>query len=152
MLKVDILGAAKALRGGSSNQAYRFRRLADPLPALLRQRLRLKTVRKRQVQRRLTREQAKQLIAEYQDGASMQKIAKRWELHRTTVAEHLRRAGIQLRRQGIQTELLEEAATLYARGWSCRRLAERYGCNSETVRQALMHAGVKMRAPWERPK
>jgi hypothetical protein len=77
-------------------------------------------------------------------------LATRWGLHRTTVAVQLRRAGVELRRQGIPTGRLDEAVRLYGEGWSLQRLAERYGCDDETVRQALKLAGIRLRAPWER--
>jgi DNA-binding CsgD family transcriptional regulator len=80
----------------------------------------------------------------------MHELADRWGLHRTTVAGHLRRAGVALRRRGIPTERLTEAISLYGEGWSCQRLAERFGCDDETVRQALKRTGVTLRAPWER--
>jgi hypothetical protein len=91
-----------ALRGGSSNfdAANRLRRLAQELPALLRRRIRKSRTRKRQVQRRLTPAQVEQLIGEYQSGDNILKLAKRWRLHRTTVAEHLRRSGISVRKRG----------------------------------------------------
>jgi hypothetical protein len=66
------------------------------------------------------------------------------------VAEHLRRAGVEVRRRGIPTEKLDEAIRLYREGWSCWRLAKRYECDDETVGQTLKRAGVTLRAPWER--
>jgi DNA-binding CsgD family transcriptional regulator len=77
-------------------------------------------------------------------------LAKRWKIHRTTVAEHLRRAGVETRRQGIPTEKLDEVITLYNHGWSCLQLAERYGCNAETVRTYLKGVGITFRKPWEK--
>jgi transcriptional regulator of aromatic amino acid metabolism len=41
-----------------------------------------------------------QLVAEYEDGASMKELAARWSLHWTTVAAQLRQAGVHLRRHG----------------------------------------------------
>jgi DNA-directed RNA polymerase specialized sigma24 family protein len=108
------------------------------------------SVRKRQTQRRLTAEQTRQLVTEYEAGASMKELAVRWGLHRTTVAAQLRQAGVRLRRQGVPDPLLDEAIQLYGDGWSCQRLAERYGCEAETVRQTLKRAGVRLGAPWER--
>ena len=110
----------------------------------------LHPVRSRQVQRRLIAEQAERLVREYEGGDDMTVLAARWGLHRTTVAAHLRRAGVTLRRQGVSAERLSEAVRLYAAGWSCQRLAERYGCDAETVRQALRHAGVVLRTPRDR--
>ncbi len=142
---------AVALTGGSSKQSALVRRLAAALPLLLKRRARVKSVRQRQVQRRLTAEQVEQLVCAYQAGASMKELAARWRLHRTTVASQLRLAGVALRRQGIPAEQLGEAVRLYVEGWSCQRLAERYRCDDETVRQALKRAGVTLRRPWERP-
>jgi hypothetical protein len=80
----------------------------------------------------------------------MLELAKSWRLHRTTVAEHLRCAGVPVRERGIQVEMQDEAIRLYGDGWSCHRLAERYSCADETVRQTLKRAGIKLRKPWER--
>jgi DNA-binding CsgD family transcriptional regulator len=139
-----------ALRGGSSKHTLLYRRLADALPAVLRRRTRSRTTLKRQVQRRLTPEQVEQLVIEYQSGKSMQELARSWHLHRTTVVEHLRRAGVSIRQRGIPPESLDESIGLYMAGWPCRRLAERYHCDDETVRQTLKRVGIKLRAPWER--
>jgi DNA-binding CsgD family transcriptional regulator len=141
-----------ALRGGSSNhEAPRLRRLAEELAALLRRRPRRTKRRKpRQVHPRLSAKDHEQLIAEYGAGASMLALAKRWKLHRTTVAEHLRHAGIEVRQRGIPANHLNEAIQLYGEGWSCQRLARRYDCDAETVRQTLKRAKVTLRLPWER--
>jgi len=143
----EILTAMVELRGGSSNfdTAARLRRLVEALPTVLRRRRLSRTTRKRQIQRRLTPEQVEQLLTKYRAGASMQQLVRKWRLHRTTVASHLRLAGVPLRRQGIPPDRLLEAVRLYGEGWSCQRLGERYGCNAETVRQTLKSAGLTMR-------
>ena len=140
-----------ALTGGSSNFAARLRRLAGELSSLPRRGSRqAKRSKPRQAQHRLTRKHRDQLVAEYLSGASMLTLAKQWHLHRTTVAEQLRRAGVEIRQRGIPVERLDEAIRLYGEGWSCQRLAERYGCDDETVRQALKQHRVQMRKAWER--
>jgi DNA-directed RNA polymerase specialized sigma24 family protein len=147
------LTGAMPLPGMVTRQSALVSRLSASQPALLasstgsEQRLR---ARQRQRQRRLTVEQTQQLIAEYEAGAGIKELAARWDLHRTTVAARLRRAGVQLRRQGVPDTLLNEAIQLYGEGWSCQRLAGRYGCDAETARQTLRRAGVRMRAPWDR--
>lgn len=139
------------LTEGSSKQLAQLRRLAAELPALLRRRPhRAEPVTPRQTQRRLTPEQVARLVAEYEGGKDMKALAARWGMHRATVAAHLRRAGVELRRQGVPAELLDEVIRLYSEGWSCQRLAERFGCDDETVRQALKRAGVQLRRPWQR--
>jgi len=104
----------------------------------------------RQVERRLTPNQVDRSVADCQAGASMKELATRWQLHRTSVAAQLRRAGVEQRRQGVPDERLDEAIRLYGEGWSYQRLAECFGCADETVRQALELAGVQLRRPWER--
>lgn len=112
--------------------------------------MRLKARKLRQAQRRLTASQVDQLVREYEAGDDMTVLAARWDMHRTTVAAHARRAGVELRRQGVPGDRLDEAIRLYADGWSLKRLGERYGCDDETVRQALKRTSVRMRRPWER--
>jgi hypothetical protein len=90
------------------------------------------------------------MVAEYVSGASILALAKRWGLHRTTVAEHLRSAGVEIRQRGIPTDQLDEAIRLYQEGWSCQRLADRYKCDDETVRQSLKKQGILFRRAWER--
>ncbi len=101
-------------------------------------------------QRRLTADQVAALVVEYQAGADMRELAVRWQVHRTTVAGHLRRAGVELRRQGLSEKQLSEAVRLYGNGWSLQRLAERSGCGAETVRQSLKSANVQLPKPRER--
>ena len=102
------------------------------------------------VQRRLTADQTAELAAEYRAGTNMKQLALRWEVHRTTVAGHLRRAGVELRRQGLSPEQISETVRLYSEGWSCRLLSERFSCDDETVRQRLLSQGVELRKPWQR--
>jgi hypothetical protein len=80
----------------------------------------------------------------------MQQLAARWGLHRTTVSEHLRRAGIEVRKRGILPERLDEVIRLYGEGWSCQQLADRFKCHDETVRQSLIRRGIVIRRAWER--
>lgn len=104
----------------------------------------------RQHQRRLDPDEVAQLVAEYEAGDDMTVLAKTWSLHRTTVALHLQRAGVALRRQGLNPTQIDQAVRLYAEGWSCLRLGERFGCSAETVRQELKRHGVRLRSPWDR--
>jgi hypothetical protein len=149
-MTAEWLGA-RALRGGSSKHTSLFRHLAEALPVLLRRRpLPARAVKRRQTQRRLTPQQVARLVAEYEVGADMKALAARWHMHRGTVAAHLRRAGVALRRTGVPNDRLDEAVRLYGEGWSLQRLAERYRCDDETVRQLLKRADVQQRKPWER--
>jgi DNA-directed RNA polymerase specialized sigma24 family protein len=142
-----------ALTGSSSKQQSLVSRLAAAQPALVASatdRQQRPPTRQRQTQHRLSVEQVQRLVAEYRDGASVQELAARWGVHRTTVAAQLRQAGVPLRRRGVPADRRTEAIRLYGEGWSCQRLAERYGCHATTVWKVLRQAGVRLRAPWER--
>ena len=98
-VRVECEIGRSALTGTSSKQQALVSRLAATQPALMATSVdhgQDSPVRKRQAQRRLTAEQAQQLAAEYEDGVSVQDLAVRWDVHRTTVAARLRQAGVQL--------------------------------------------------------
>ena len=67
------------------------------------------------------------LIAGYEAGKTMKDLAVEFGINRLTVSAHLRRAGVPLRRSGLDTEQTAEAARLYDAGWSSMKLAERFG-------------------------
>ncbi len=99
---------------------------------------------------RLTDSQLEQLVRDYGAGLNMRPLARKYGIHRLTIAAHLRRAGVELRYQGLTHDKTVAAAQLYKDGWSLQRLAERYDSTAETVRQALKAQGVAMREPWQR--
>lgn len=134
---------------GSSKLLTQLRGLARALPDLSQASESPPGPCTRPVQRRLTPDQVAQLCG-VSGRRHMSELAKRWGVHRTTVAGHLRRAGVEVRRQGLSEEQLDEAVQLYIKDWSLQRLAERYGCDVETVRSNLKDTAARMRKPWER--
>ena len=93
-------------------------------------------------------DQVKQLITFYQQGDSLLQLSRRFGIHRGTVKDHLRRAGVEIR-LGNQAKLSDEdkveIATLYEAGLSIRRLALRFGVTDNPVHNALKERGVRMR-------
>ena len=85
------------------------------------------------------------LIAGYEAGKTMKDLAVEFGINRLTVSAHLRRAGVPLRRSGLDTEQTAEAARLYDAGWSPVKLAERFGVSADTVLIALRRAAVVIR-------
>jgi DNA-directed RNA polymerase specialized sigma24 family protein len=140
---VVLTGLPSQLRG-------RIRRLADQLPAVLKREARPASARQPQQQRRLNRDHVTELVRQYLAGRAMHELAELYGMHRTTVAAHLRREQVPLRRTGLSAESMNAVIARYGQGWSCQRLAERYGCDAETVRQALKREGIVLRRPWER--
>lgn len=99
-----------------------------------------------QRQRLLTQQEVATLVEAYEAGASMRELARTFELHRVTVAEHLKREGVAARTVTTMTpELTERAARLYESGLSLRGVAEQIGANVSTVLNAFRRAGVKRR-------
>ncbi len=56
--------------------------------------LRERNARKVQRQRRLTKDEVEEVVKSYEDGSSMQQLAKIWSIHRTTISRHIRKSGV----------------------------------------------------------
>lgn len=99
-----------------------------------------------QKQRLLTRQEVATLIEAYEAEASMRELACTFEIHRVTVAEHLKRAGVNTRAVTKMTpELTERAARLYASGMSLREVGDQVGANATTILNTFRRAGVSRR-------
>ena len=101
--------------------------------------------RSRQRQRRLRDRRIKILVDKYLVGASVDTLAERFQVNRTTVLAHLRRAGVPRQLPKIGEERLPEVIERYARGESLVQVARHFEVDSETVRKALLRAGVERR-------
>jgi hypothetical protein len=73
------------------------------------------------------------LIARYQSGCTMRELSAEFGIDRRTVSTYLRRAGVAVRRGGLDQEQTIEAAGLYQAGWSSGRLAGRFGVIADNV-------------------
>src|ERR1700758_5619023 len=97
--------------------------------------------------RKLSPDEQVELAALYQAGASMLELARKYRIHRQTVARHLKREGVELRGQLKRTpELIEQATNLYAKGHSTTEVAKQLGVEASTIGRALKQAGVKLRS------
>lgn len=81
----------------------------------------------------------------YRAGASINELAARYRVHRTTVAAHLDRNAVPRRRRGLTDDQASNAVHLYRSGQSLVRIAQRYHVDPHTVRAVLLHQGVAMR-------
>jgi DNA-binding transcriptional regulator LsrR (DeoR family) len=87
----------------------------------------------RQAQRRLAPADLGALIAEYEAGARVSELAKVYDLHRTTVAKHVARAG---KTRPVMTETqIDEAVRLYGDGWTLHNVGQQLGVGDQTVRR-----------------
>jgi hypothetical protein len=98
----------------------------------------------RQAQRRLAPTEAEVLIAEYEAGARVCDLAKVYDLHRTTVARHVARAG---KTRPVMTEAqIDEAVVLYRDGWTLHNVGQHLGVADQTIRRVLIERTVTIRA------
>ena len=99
------------------------------------------------MQRRLSRSEIEQLIHQYRDGVSIDGLARRYEIHRTTIIHHLDRAGISRRRviRKMTDESVARAAARYAEGASLAVVASEFGVHQRTLAREFRRAGASIR-------
>jgi lambda repressor-like predicted transcriptional regulator len=100
--------------------------------------------------RRLTHDQIDELCSLYQKGQSLPRLAIFYGIHRGTVKDHLRRAGIEIRPGNVaklSAEDKDQIARLYEAGISIHKLALQFGVTDNPVHTALKKRGVRMRDP-----
>lgn len=87
----------------------------------------------------------RELLAAYAVGVPVQDLAAKFEIHRSTVREVARRAGMDARAPALSVETREEAARLYEDGLTLVQVAERLGISDEAVRAAVFTCGGSIR-------
>ncbi len=96
----------------------------------------------------LASDQAELLTALYSQGDSIYQLARRFNIHRGTVKDHLHRAGIEIR-PGAQSKLSEsdknEIVKFYESGFSIHKIALQLDVTDNPVHHALKERGVTMR-------
>jgi lambda repressor-like predicted transcriptional regulator len=106
------------------------------------------------VQRRLSAAEIEQLIRLHPQGASIDALACRYQVHRTTVIHHLDRAGIARRRvvRKMTDESVALAAARYEQGASLALVASEFGVHQRTLTRELRRAGasIRPRRGWRR--
>lgn len=104
----------------------------------------------------MTDSEVKALVTAYRNGETIRAIAERHRLHRTTIAAHLDREGIEQRAasRAWSDQDLAQAAAMYANGASLKAIAARYDISPSTVANRFRRAGVLIRARrgWPRPE
>jgi transposase-like protein len=119
----------------------------EPLGGVRKQRGRLSNP----VQRRLTDAEIDALGARYQNGSTIESLAREFDVHRTTVMDHLERRGV-LRRtpRKLTDELVNLAARRYLNGDTLADIARPLRVSPSTLTRELRLAGIPIR-PRGRP-
>ena len=87
-----------------------------------------------------------QIVTAYCEGTPIRQICRDLNMHRTTVDNCLKRAGIKQPRQPRLTEAdLDQAETAYLAGDSWATIAKRLGVHPGTIGYHLRRRGVPMR-------
>ncbi len=96
-------------------------------------------------QTRLSPRRRAELVAAYQAGEPVRTIAGRFGVHRGTVSEFVRQAGVPPRELGLDAAGRARAASLYESGLTLAQVAEEVAASVETVRSAVLAEGGTIR-------
>ena len=96
--------------------------------------------------RRLSPAIVDQIVTAHLGGTTIRQICRDLDMHRTTVDNCLKRAGVKQPRQPRLTEVdLQDVETAYRAGDSWVTIATRYGVDPATIGYHLRRRGVPMR-------
>lgn len=104
-----------------------------------------------QAQTRLSASNQADLPAAYADGVPGRRIAARFKVHRGTVSEIARRAGLEPHTSTLPQPVREEAARLYADGLTLVEVGVKLGISHNAVRSAVVACGGTLRPAGRRP-
>ncbi|MCT2999926.1 hypothetical protein FAM15333_001553 [Propionibacterium freudenreichii] len=90
-------------------------------------------------------EQVDDLVAQYREGATLVELASVFGVNRRTVATHLTRREVTIRRGRFDPSRIHEAADLYLSGLTLVEVGMRVGAGPQAIRQALASHGVVIR-------
>lgn len=103
-------------------------------------------------QTRLTPAKRAELVAAYQAGEPVRAIAARFGVHRGTVSEFVRQAGVPARERGLDAAGRARASALYDSGLTLAQVADGVGSSVETVRAAVLAEGGTIRPKGRVPR
>lgn len=103
-----------------------------------------------QSQTRLSASNRAELLAGYVAGSPVRELADRFGVHRATVWEIARSAGVDVRRPELAVEVRARAARLYTDGMTLAEVAKKLRISNEAVRSAVISRGGTIRAAGRR--
>ncbi|WP_147305889.1 hypothetical protein [Subtercola boreus] len=88
-------------------------------------------------QTRVSPELLDQLVNEYRDGATVYELQERHGVHRSTIAFHLKRRGLQVGKQPLNCSEVTQAREFHGQGLSLNAIGRKMGRDPKTVKTAL---------------
>ena len=105
----------------------------------------------RQSQTRLNASNRAALLDSYIAEVPVQELADRFGVHRSTVSELARRAGVPARSLGLPESIRREAARLYEEGLTLPQVAARLGISNDGARAGIVACGGMIRPRGRQP-
>lgn len=105
----------------------------------------------RQSQTRLNASNRAALLDSYVAEVPVQELADRFGVHRSTVSELVRRAGVPTRNPGLPHSIRREAARLYGEGLTLPQVAARLGISNDGARAGIVACGGTIRPRGRQP-
>lgn len=99
----------------------------------------------RQPQVHLDKAKRRQVVGLYRASVPVNEIAGRFGVHRKTVREIAKSAGLDPKPRGLLPDQVGRAAALYGSGWSLARVGDEFGVDAWCVRKAIAAQGVVIR-------
>ena len=87
------------------------------------------------------------LVAQYQDGESIDGLARAFDINRTTVIRHLEVSGVARRRlvRKMTDQNVADATARYAEGYPLAAVAQQFDVWERTLKREFEKAGVETR-------
>jgi len=100
------------------------------------------------VLRRLSDEDVDEVVESHRGGASIDSLAHRFGVHRTTILHHLDRRGVPRppATRKMTDRTVRQAAKRYASGESLKVVAVRFDVDAKTLAREFKRAGIKIRS------
>ncbi|MCT2977629.1 helix-turn-helix domain-containing protein [Propionibacterium freudenreichii] len=87
-----------------------------------------------------------ELLAGYAAGVPVRELATQFKVHRSTVWELARQAGLEVRQPELADAIRQNAARLYAAGLTLAQVGTQFGISDEAVRSAVVACGGTIRS------
>ena len=95
--------------------------------------------------RQLRPQEVDELVAAFHAGSTVGQLAGQFDIHRSTVGQHLGARGVDTRATLLQPDDVSAAGRSYKEGRTVVQLAELYDVGEETMRRYLLLSGVTLR-------